>query len=245
MRLNAFAAVFTLTAAMTVLPACGKKQPQPAPGPARAAAAATRVRPLLEPELARNGLHLGDPVFLRAFKEERQLELFIRHRKTGKYLLFRSYPIAGVSGGPGPKLAQGDGQIPEGFYFVRPAAMKPDSTYHLAMNVGYPNAYDRHHQRTGSAIMIHGNSCSIGCLAMTDPLIEEIYTLCDAALNNGQAFFRVHLFPFRMTPPNLTKNAGHRWADFWSNLKEGYDFFETRGIPPDATVEGGRYKFGQ
>jgi len=160
-------------------------------------------------------------------------------------VLFRTYPIAGVSGGPGPKLAEGDGQIPEGFYATGRRGMKPDSSYHLAFNIGYPNAYDRHHGRTGNGIMIHGNDCSIGCLAMTDPLIEEIYSLCEAALNGGQAFFRVHLFPFRMTQANLTKNAGHRWAEFWVNLKEGYDFFETRGIPPEATVAGDRYQFGE
>lgn len=112
------AAAFTLAIAVAVLPACGEK-PKPAPGPARAAAAAARTRPLLEPKLAAKGLRFGDPVFLRAFKEERQLELFVRHRESGKFVLFHTYPISGVSGGPGPKLAEGDRQIPEGFYFVR------------------------------------------------------------------------------------------------------------------------------
>lgn len=213
------------------------------PGPQRAKAAADRVRPLLERELATQGLHFGDPVFIRAFKEEKELELWIRERETGKFLLFRNYPIAATSGQPGPKLAEGDRQVPEGFYFVSRSRMKPDSTYHLAFNIGYPNAYDRHYRRSGSLIMIHGNQVSIGCLAMTDSKIEEIYTLCDAALTGGQKFFRVHLFPFRMNDECLAQSKTSRWFPFWKNLKEGYDHFDTQRTPPNVTLENGRYVF--
>ncbi|WP_226895640.1 L,D-transpeptidase family protein [Luteolibacter marinus] len=213
----------------------------PLPGPERAKAAAARVRPELERDLAAKGLHFGDPVFLRAFKEEGELELWIRRRDSGKYELFRTWKIAAQSGKLGPKLAEGDQQVPEGFYFVPPSGMKPDSVFHLAFNIGYPNTYDRHHGRTGTFIMIHGNRVSIGCLAMTDPKIEEIYTLCDAALKGGQPFFRVHLFPFRMTSENLARES--EWHDFWMNLKEGYDHFERLRVPPDVQVENGRYRF--
>lgn len=103
----------------------------------RAVAAAARVRSALERDLAAAGLRFGDPVFIRAFKEERRLELFVRNRGTGKPDLFRSYVIAAASGKPGPKLAEGDGQVPEGFYHLPPSARKPDSTYHLAFNIGY------------------------------------------------------------------------------------------------------------
>ncbi len=213
------------------------------PGPERARAAADRVRPRLERALAEKGLHYGDPVFLRAFKEERQLELWVRRRDTGKYVHFRTWKIAAQSGGPGPKLAEGDGQVPEGFYHVPARAMKPDSTFHLAFNIGYPNAYDRAHGRTGSFIMIHGGGVSIGCLAMTDDGIEEIYTLCAAAHSGGQEFFRVHLFPFRMTAERMARERDSEWFDFWENLREGYDFFEREHVPPDATVSEGRYRF--
>lgn len=213
------------------------------PGPARAKAAAERVRPELETALAAKGLHFGDPVFIRTFKEEKQLELWVRRRDSGKYELFRTWDVAALPGNLGPKLAEGDGQVPEGFYFVPPRAMKPDSTYHLAFNVGYPNAYDQAKGWTGSFIMIHGDQVSIGCLAMTDEKIEEIYTLCDAAHAGGQEFFRVHLYPFRMTPENMAKAGGSEWLDFWTNLKEGYDFFERESIPPEVTVEKGRYRF--
>jgi murein L,D-transpeptidase YafK len=213
------------------------------PGPERAKAAAARVRPELEQALAAKGLHFGDPVFLRAFKEEGQVELWVRKRETKKYELFRTWDVAAQSGKPGPKLAEGDNQVPEGFYFVPPSAMKPDSTFHLAFNIGYPNDYDQHHGRTGTFIMIHGNRVSIGCLAMTDPKIEEIYTLCDAALKNGQPYFRVNLFPFRMTPARLSREKDSEWYDFWTNLKEGYDFFERGQVPPEVEVVNGRYVF--
>ena len=213
------------------------------PGKERAAKAAQSVRPKLERDLAAMGLKFGDPVFIRAFKEEKQLEFYVRNRATKKFDLFRTYEIAGASGMLGPKLAEGDLQVPEGFYFVPPNAMKPDSQFHLAFNIGYPNEFDLAHQRTGSFIMIHGSCRSIGCLAMTDPIIDEIYTLCDAAHNGGQPFFRVNFFPFRMTTERMQAAAGNANEEFWKNLKEGYDVFEKSHIPPEVSVDGGRYQF--
>lgn len=213
------------------------------PGEPRAKAAAANVRPGLERDLKAVGLKFGDPVFIRAFKAENELELFVLNRETRKFELFRTYPIAAASGALGPKLAEGDGQVPEGFYFVPPAAMKPDSQFHLAFNIGYPNDYDRDHRRTGSVIMIHGNCVSIGCLAMTDEKIEEIYTLCAAAHTGGQPYFRVHLFPFRMTDERIETSADTQWKDFWKNLQQGYDLFETNRVPPEVSVVGGRYRF--
>ncbi|MGC4013680.1 MAG: murein L,D-transpeptidase family protein [Luteolibacter sp.] len=211
------------------------------PGPERAAAAAANVRPALKRALEEKGLHFGDPVFIRIFKEEKILELWMRRRDTRKYDLFRSWPVAAMSGVLGPKLIEGDGQAPEGFYFVPPERMKPDSQFHLAFNIGYPNAYDLANGRTGTFLMVHGNEVSIGCFAMTDPVIEEIYTLCAAALEQGQPFFRVHSFPFRMTPERMQAATGDRWEEFWKNLKEGYDRFEKDRVPPDITVEALHY----
>lgn len=209
----------------------------------RAQAAAARVKPALERDLAAAGLRFGDPVFLRAFKEEAELEVWVKHRGSGKYEKFRTYPVAAQSGTLGPKLAEGDGQVPEGFYHVPPRSMKPDSSFHLAFNIGYPNAYDRLQRRTGSFIMIHGDKVSIGCLAMTDQKIEEIYTLCDAALQAGQPFFRVHVFPFRMTAGRMARAEGDRWEAFWKEIREGYDWFETHRVPPEVTVRDGRHAF--
>jgi murein L,D-transpeptidase YafK len=212
-------------------------------GQKRAAAAAENTTPGLKRDLAEKGLEFGGSVFIRAFKVERELELFVRNRETGKFDLFRTYHVAGTSGSPGPKTAEGDWQVPEGFYHVPPAAMNPASQFHLSFNIGYPNKYDRALGRTGSAIMIHGSDVSIGCLAMTDGKIEEIYTLCAAAHKEGQPFFRVHIFPFRMTQELMEKNTSSNWTDFWANLKEGYDYFEKNRVPPDVSVENGKYVF--
>jgi murein L,D-transpeptidase YafK len=253
MRRLLIASVLLTAATLPLWPCLGQQDPaqdpfvvetcDSKPGPERAKAAAARVRPELERALTARGLHFGDPVFLRAFKEEAVLELWVLKRGTGKYELFRTWDVAAQSGKPGPKLAEGDRQVPEGFYFVPPSGMKPDSVFHLAFNLGYPNAYDRHHGRTGTFIMIHGNRISIGCLAMTDGKIEEIYTLCDAAHAGGQAYFRVHLFPFRMAAERLARERENEWFDFWTNLKEGHDHFERTKVPPEVTVEGGRYRF--
>lgn len=212
-------------------------------GPARAAAAAARVKPLLEPRLAALGLAWGDPVFLRAYKEEGVLELWMQPQSTGRFVLFESYRIAAQSGDLGPKQKEGDGQVPEGFYQVGREAMKPDSSYHLAFNIGYPNAYDRAWDRTGSFIMIHGAEASIGCLAMTDEKIEEIYSLCDAALLAGQKRFAVHMFPFRMIAERLQRENSSQHYEFWKNLSEGHRLFEEQGQPPAVSVEKKRYHF--
>lgn len=212
------------------------------PGAERAAAAAERVRPALTRDLEAKDLAFGAPVFLRAFKQEKVLEVWVQHR-DGNFRLFRSYPIAGSSGRLGPKRAEGDWQVPEGFYHFTRSSMKPDSRYHLAFNIGYPNAYDRYHDRTGSFIMVHGNRISVGCLAMTDTKIEEIYTLCDAAMSGGQPFIRIHLFPFRMTDQAMKRHGSSEWQNFWQNLREGYQYFEREKRPPNTHVEGGRYVF--
>jgi len=197
----------------------------------------------MKEELGKKNLELGSPVFIRAFKEERELELFVKNKTTGKFELFRTYPIAAASGTLGPKLAEGDRQVPEGFYFVVPEGMNPNSNFHLSFNIGYPNEYDRANGRTGSFIMVHGNSVSIGCLAMTDAKIEEIYAICHAAHGGGQPFFRVHIFPFRMTEERMQKAAGSDWIDFWNSLKTGYDLFEKNKVPPNVTVKDKEYAF--
>jgi murein L,D-transpeptidase YafK len=197
----------------------------------------------MEVELAEKKLERGAPVFIRAFKEERELELFIENKTTGQFELLRSYPIAAASGQLGPKLAEGDRQVPEGFYFSRASDMNPNSSFHLSFNINYPNAYDRAHDRTGSFIMVHGSNVSIGCLAMTDEKIEEIYALCQAALDNDQLFFRIHIFPFRMTPERMVNAAHSPHLPFWENLKTGYDLFEKNKVPPDVSVRDKEYVF--
>lgn len=213
---------------------------QQVPSSPRSLEVAQRVAPVLVRDLLAKGMAYGTPIFIRIFKDERELELWVE--KGGKFEWFRTYPIAAMSGVLGPKVKEGDGQAPEGFYFVRPSQMNPKSNYHLSFNLGYPNAYDSAHGRDGSALMVHGNRVSIGCYAMTDPKIEEIYTLADAALRKGQPFFRVHCFPFRMTEENMIKHVGSEWMDFWKNLKQGYDAFEATMRVPNMVVRGKVYQ---
>ena len=210
----------------------------------RSLAARKRVSPSLKRDLALKKLRLGAPVFMRIFKAEKQLEVWVERSDGGPFVLFRTYAICTYSGALGPKLRQGDGQAPEGFYFVNAYRMNPASQFHLSFNLGYPNAYDRYHRRTGNYLMVHGNCVSIGCYAMTNPRIEQIYTLGEAALLGGQRYFRVHSFPFRMTEANMKKNAASKHAGFWKNLKDGYDHFERTKRPPNVEVERGRYVFG-
>jgi murein L,D-transpeptidase YafK len=211
------------------------------PSSSRSREAINRVGPGIAKELADKDIEYAAPIFIRIFKSEMTLEVWLRSETN--YKLFRRYPICTYgSGGLGPKIREGDGKAPEGFYFVTPSLLNPVSRFHLSFNLGYPNSYDRHHGRTGSALMVHGSCVSIGCYAMTDSGIEEIFTLANAALRNGQSFFRVHIFPFKMNNENMQKHKGSEWYDFWSNLKEGYDFFETNNrIPPNVEVRGGRY----
>ena len=202
-----------------------------------------RVRHRLEPALDAEGFRWGGPIYIRIFKKERTLEMWIEDHK--RFRLFKSYAICFYGPhGLGPKTRQGDQRAPEGFYYAAPDQLNPLSDYHLAINIGYPNAYDRTHARTGSALMIHGACLSDGCYAMTDAAIEEIFTLADAALDHGQAFFRIHVFPFRMTEENMRDHVDHLWYPFWENLKEGYDWFQDNGqVPPNVDVRDGRYVF--
>ena len=206
----------------------------------RAAAAARRVQPALERELVEAGLRFGDPVFLRIFKHESELELWVR--SGGRYALFRTWPICTWSGELGPKLRQGDRQSPEGFYSVGRSQLNPSSRFHLSFNLGYPNAYDRAHGRTGDFLMVHGNCVSIGCYAMGDAQIEQIYTLVDAALQGGQSRVDVHVFPFRFDRPPRADWRAQRWGGFWADLEHGFDAFERTQLPPRIDVRDQRYR---
>jgi murein L,D-transpeptidase YafK len=199
-----------------------------------------RVQKTLMAELEKIGVKLGAPVFVRIFKESKDMELWLQ--QEGQWKLFRRYPIAAMSGNLGPKIKEGDGQAPEGFYAVTKSALKPDSIFHLSFNIGYPNAYDRHHGRTGSFIMVHGGEVSIGCFAMTDPVMEEIYLVVEAALHGGQLEVPVHVFPFRMTEERLAEVKEHAAADFWKELLPVYLAFNPGEPLPKVHLKEGRYQ---
>ncbi len=229
-----------LAAMMTVALAAGVVVAE-VPSSVRSRSVIDQVAPGLKVALHEKGLTLGSPIFIRIFKASRELEVWVESGR--RFELFKTYRICDYSGDFGPKLRTGDGQSPEGFYFVPPDRMNPLSRFHLSFNLGFPNAYDRALGRTGSFLMVHGDCVSIGCYAMTDAGIEEIYTLADAALRNGSPFFRVHVFPFRMTSENLKAHRKSKWIEFWRNLKEGYDWFQEYRRPPNVEVAQGRYVF--
>ncbi|MEJ2118467.1 MAG: murein L,D-transpeptidase, partial [Alphaproteobacteria bacterium] len=185
--------------------------------------------------LAKKGLRASSPIFVRIFKEESQLEIW-KKKDDGRYYHFKTYPLCAWSGSLGPKVKAGDKQAPEGFYTVTPGQMNPNSQFHLAFNLGYPNAYDRANGRTGSSLMVHGDCRSAGCFAMTDALIEEIYILAREAFQGGQRNFQVHAFPFRMTLANMKRHKKSKWYGFWKTMKEGYDAFELSRVPPKVAV---------
>lgn len=189
---------------------------------------------------------VGDPVFLRIVKNSNRkgvLEVWLEKAGAKQYELYKTYRIQYYSGRLGPKTRTGDFQAPEGFYYVSRGRMNPQSSYHLSMDMGYPNAFDQSKKRTGSYLMIHGKSVSIGCYAMSDCSIEQIYTLVDGALKKSQKIVRVHAFPFPMTDENLESHRESKHYEFWQNLKEGWDWFEEKKRPPNVTVSGGKYVF--
>lgn len=210
------------------------------PSSARSKKAVAKTAPVLEKELENKNLKLGANTFIRILKEENILEIWIYDGE--KYSLFKEYPIAYYSGGLGTKTKTGDQKSPEGFYTIYPASLNPSSSYHLSFNIGYPNAYEQYRGYTGAYIMVHGSDVSIGCYAMTDPGIEEIYTIVQKAFEDGQKSIRVHIFPFKMTEQNMERHRAGVHMPFWKELVEGYEYFENNKVPPKILVNSkGQY----
>lgn len=182
---------------------------------------------------------LGAAVYIRIFKEERTLELYVKQKD--KYLLLEKYPICTYSGGLGPKVRQRDYKSPEGFYQTKRQQLNPNSKYHLSFNIGYPNDFDKSHGYTGKYLMIHGDCVSEGCYAMGDNNIEEIYLFMEKALANGQDAVDIHIYPFRMTEKNMRRHRNSEHYDFWRQLQPGYNYFEASKIPPMVYISDGKY----
>jgi len=210
------------------------------PSTARSRQAVSAQSDDLARDMADAGFALGDRLYIQLTKYPAELTVYVE-TDGGTYAPFRTWPICTYSGGLGPKRKQGDGKSPEGFYAVRPGAMNPASSYHLSFNLGYPNRYDRAQGYTGDYLMVHGRCVSIGCYAMTDDVIEQIWTLMDAAYQAGQSSVPVHIFPFRMTPEAMQIASGHPESAFWNQLAPAWQAFEESGKVPGVTVRGGKY----
>ncbi len=195
----------------------------------------------LNQRLDAHGIRLGAPIFMRIFKREFELELWIM--RDGRFHRFATYPICMWSGKLGPKYKEGDKQSPEGFYTVTKGQLNPNSRWHRSFNLGYPNLFDQSHNRTGSFLMVHGGCGSVGCYAMTDPVITELWSIVTAAIKGGQKRYHVHVFPFRMSEEAVEAYTSHPQMAFWRTLKDGHDQFEKDWLPPRVSVCNGRYKF--
>ena len=193
-------------------------------------------------EIDQKNMSKESPILVRLFKEESELEVW-KQDNTGRFELLKTYPICRWSGELGPKIKEGDRQAPEGFYTITPGLMNPNSNYYLAINIGFPNAYDRANGRTGEFLMIHGDCSSRGCYAMTDEQIAEIYALARESFFGGQRSFQMQAYPFRMTPLNMAKHRNSPHMAFWRMLKEGYDHFEVTRHEPKVDVCEKHYVF--
>src|SRR5271169_2330361 len=207
---------------------------------------AKSLRPISQQTLTQMealGTTASSPTLIRTYKKEAEFEIW-KKKSDGQYALLKTFPMCRWSGQLGPKLREGDHQVPEGFYTITPGQMNPNSAYYLSFNVGYPNAFDRAWDRTGGTIMVHGICSSAGCYSMTDAQIAEIYAIARESFNGGQREIQMQSYPFKMTAENLAKHRLDPNIDFWKQLKNGSDHFEATKAETPVLVCGKRYVFG-
>jgi murein L,D-transpeptidase YafK len=206
----------------------------------------SRAEKELSPEmvalLQKKNMPQDSPLLVRIFKEESELEVW-KQDTSGRYALLKVYPICRWSGDLGPKVKEGDRQAPEGFYPITPGLMNPNSSYYLAINTGFPNAYDRANNRHGAFLMIHGDCSSRGCYAMTDEEIGEIYSLARESFAGGQKEIQIQAYPFHMTPANMARHRNSPNLAFWQMIKQGNDDFEVSHLEPKVDVCERHYVF--
>ncbi len=186
-------------------------------------------------------------IYMRAFKQDGVLEVWMKNKGETKYKLFKTYDICASSGSLGPKRKEGDGQVPEGFYQID--LFNPKSNYYLSMRINYPNASDvilKEGTNAGGAIMMHGDCVTIGCLPMTNDKIKELYVLCLEAKNRNNPIY-IDIFPTKFTEANLKMleaNYPKSKVAFWNTLKPAYDYFEEHHWLPKVNIDKkGRYFF--
>jgi murein L,D-transpeptidase YafK len=188
-------------------------------------------------------------IYIRSFKYDSQLEVWVKQRPADSFRLFKVYPVCALAGSLGPKRMQGDFQVPEGFYYIN--EFNPNSNYYLSLGLNYPNASDKvlsDSLKPGGEIYIHGSCVTVGCIPITDQQIDELYVLAAFAREQGQHYIPVHIFPCRYDVPksvaylnDLTKEDS-ALKDFADQLKDAYTYFEkTKRLPIVMITDDGRY----
>lgn len=205
----------------------------------RSVAAYKQNEAALKQQFVDKKLDWGSAVFIRIYKQSNELQVWVK--QNNQFVLFKTYAICYYSGTLGTKTKTGDGQAPEGIYKVFPHQMNPNSSYHLSFNIGYPNAFDKANGYTGSHIMVHGSCVSIGCFAMTNPIIEEIWTLMEAAFTQKQSYVNVFIFPFKLTQSAIKTNIVNPSVGLWKQLLPIDSLFEQTHKIPNVTVIGKKY----
>jgi len=204
----------------------------------------------LKKEFEKKGLtYPAKYIFLRSFKLDSELEIWVKNNASDTFRLFKSYRVCTLSGKMGPKRKEGDRQVPEGFYYIND--FNPNSNYHLSLGLNYPNYSDKilsDAKKPGGEIYIHGSCLTIGCIPLTDEFIEEVYILAVNAKNAGQDFIPVHVYPVKfgntrsmdyLGGVSLTDNSSQQ---FWVELKTAYDYFEKHHRLPVVLVDNkGKY----
>lgn len=184
-------------------------------------------------------------IYIRSFKSEQEFEIWVK--EENQYKLFKTYNVCKASGQLGPKYKQGDGQVPEGFYFID--RYNPVSSFWLSLGINYPNKADLIRTDAidpGGDIFIHGDCVTVGCLPMTDDIMKEIYVLSVLSKNNSDKDIPVHIYPFRFGPlNNVIYNTLYKGKDeFWKNLEEEYNYFEENQQIRDFYIDDfGNYVF--
>lgn len=188
-------------------------------------------------------------VYIRSFKYDSELEVWVKSNPQDEYKLFKTYKVCALAGTLGPKRIEGDYQVPEGFYYIN--EFKPNSQYHLSLGLNYPNAADRimaDSMSPGGDIYIHGSCVTQGCIPITNPQIEELYILTSHARNQGQDFIPVHIFPVKFSNPKSMAYLDKLMKDdadlkaFEKTMKQAFDFFEgTKQLPVVGVTSKGDY----
>ncbi len=181
-------------------------------------------------------------IHLQVYKEQEMVAVYLKNKDVDTFSLFNVYDFCSNVGFLGPKLRQGDFQIPEGFYEIE--SFNPQSAYHLGLRVNYPNPADKRRNNSsnlGGDIMVHGGCATIGCIPIGDSLIEQLYILATEAKNCGQEKITLYIFPNDMNASNhkriLEQYPASQLHSFWRNLLPLYKFFEKTKILPEIGID--------